>query len=360
MGQILKNVYRNLAASLHFLYRNSRRFDHRLLAHYILKINQLQDIDSIIFHASRCLFSMLDYQLFAFAMYDREYNGGVDLWMDPKLDNMAVVNLIKQDFTPRDVYCNIRYFSHSMGESHLHLDLANIISLPVMDTQTRAMLYILPRRTVLSYHRELLDIIVKTIATALANFISLKKLENAALIDSLTPCYNRRALHGHLEHDTASAARYGSDLSIIMFDIDFFKSVNDTFGHSAGDAVLRAVSKSVLAAIRKSDYLSRYGGEEFVLVMPATKFSKAIETAERLRKILENLKISFADKTLSVTASFGVAVFKKGMDKSALLQRADEMLYEAKRQGRNRVKPDLKVVPAQQPAQLSRDGQVMH
>ena len=360
MNTIIKKLYRNFLTSLQFAYRSARGFDHRLLAHYILKINQLQDLDSIIYHASRCLFQMLDYQLFAFAMYDREYNGGVDIWMDPKIDNQAIMNFIKKDFNSRDLYCNVRYFSNTLGESLAHVDITNITTINVMNTETRAMLYILPRRTVLQYHRELLDIIVKTLATAIGNFITMKKLENAALIDPLTYCYNRRALDGALDRDLASAERYGADLAIIMIDIDYFKNVNDTFGHSAGDAVLRAVSKSVLAAIRKSDYLARYGGEEFILVLPETKFSKTIELAERLRKIVENLKVNFDDKTINVTASFGVTVYKKGMGRQAFVQRADEMLYEAKRQGRNRVKPDLKVYQRQRNSEFLKEKPVMH
>jgi diguanylate cyclase (GGDEF)-like protein len=111
----------------------------------------------------------------------------------------------------------------------------------------------------------------------------------------------------------------------------------------------------VLAAIRKSDYLARYGGEEFVLVLPATKFSKAIELAERLRQIIENLKINLDGRVITVTASFGVTTYKRGTDKDALLQKADEMLYEAKRQGRNRIKPDLKVFHRQPPLAIASD-----
>lgn len=348
MKKFIRSVYSSLFASIRQAYRSARGEDHRLLTHYILKINQLQDVDSIIYHASRCLHQMLDYQFFAFAMYDQEYNGGIDIWIDPKVDNLSLMGFIKKDFDIPNIYCNVHYFSDGQEPAVTHCDLTSMLSLSVMDGQTRAMLYIVPRRTVLSYHHELLSIMMKTIATALINFINLKKLENAALIDPLTRCYNRRALDGSLEHDAATAERYQSNLSIAMFDIDFFKRVNDAYGHRAGDAVLRAVSKSVLAAIRKSDYLARYGGEEFVLVLPATKFSKAIELAERLRMIIENLKINIDGRVITVTASFGVATYKRGTDKDVLLQKADEMLYEAKRLGRNRIKPDLKVYHRQQ------------
>lgn len=352
---IINTIYKKALDALQILYRRARGVDHKILTHYILKINQLQDVDSIIYHASRCLYNMLDYQFFACAMYDKEYNGGIDVWMDPKTDSMAVMNFIKKDFTPHNLYCNVRYFTTPEETAAAHIDLTRMLSLTVMDTQTRAILYIVPRRKVLPYHHELLNIIAKTLAIALSNFINLKKLENAALIDPLTHCYNRRALDGQLDHDVGSAERYGTDLSLVMFDMDYFKKINDTYGHSAGDAVLRAVSKAVLAAIRKSDYLTRFGGEEFVLVLPETKFSKAIELAERLRQIIENMKVNIDTTVLTVTASFGVTTYKKGSDRNLLLQRADDMLYEAKRLGRNRIKPDLKVYQRSSPSALTNE-----
>ncbi len=345
MHKTVSSLYNTALTALKIIFERSRGIDHKLLSHYIVKINQLHDIDSIIYQASRCLYYMLDYEFFAFAMYDREFNGGIDIWIDPRTENITLINHIKQDFMPRNLNCNIRYFESDpgVGEDSSFIDISSMIAQTVIDNRTRARLYLAPRRPMLQHHNELLMIIVKSLATAISNYISFKKLENAALIDPLTHCYNRRALDGHIDHDIASSERYGSDLAVISFDIDHFKTVNDTFGHSAGDAVLRAVSKSVMSAIRKSDYLARVGGEEFMLLLPKTKFSKAIELAERLRKIIENLKIRYGDKNIQVTASFGVGVYKKGMGKDAFLKRADDMLYEAKRKGRNRIKPDLRL-----------------
>ena len=346
MINIFKNLYKNIFNSLQLLYRTARGLDHKILSEYIIKINQKHDIDSIIYQASQCLYDILDYRFFAFAVYDREYNGGVDIWMDPKTDNVAIMNFIQKDFSLQDIYCNVRCFSDTVqgkNQDLSNIDFTDIITYKVMDTQTRALLYLLPRRTMLPYHNELLDIIIKIIATFLSNYINMKKLENAALIDPLTHCYNRRALDGYMDRDMANVERYGSNLAVVMFDIDHFKKVNDTHGHKAGDAVLRAVSKSVLSAIRKGDYLARYGGEEFLLVLPETDFIKALELAERLRMIIENLKINLGNQNIRITASFGVAACKQGMDKNKLIQRADEMLYKAKRYGRNITKPDVRV-----------------
>ncbi len=348
MVTFLRRIYQNTLTALHFFYRIARGIDHKILNHYILKISQAQDINSIIYQVSRCLYYIFDYQFFTFALYDKEYNGSVDVWLDPKTDNLSLIDFIKKDFSPQNLYWNVNYFNHTPYGSCDDPDdiAAKTLSFKVLDNQTCAILYILPRRKMLGYHNNLLNMIVRIVAAALSNFISMKKLENAALIDPLTHSYNRRALDQFINHDIANAERYGAELGVIMFDIDYFKQVNDLHGHKAGDAALRAVSRSVLAAIRKSDYLARYGGEEFVLVLPGTKFSKAIELAERLRQITENLKINFGDSTISVTASFGIAAFKKGINRYTLLQKADEMLYEAKRQGRNRIKPDLRLYHA--------------
>jgi diguanylate cyclase (GGDEF)-like protein len=346
MKNLFKKMYSYTAQALYSLYRVARGIDYRLLHYYIMKMNQEQNIDSIMYQLARCLHQILQYRSFAIAIYDKEYNGGIDIWMDPKSDNIAMVNAIKRDFGLQNTYCNIHHFEGGLAEalgSGPAVPGDPALTYTVLDTQTRALLYVAPSRSLLAYHRELLDIVVRNMAALLTKHISMKKLENAALIDPLTQCYNRRGLNGYIDHDIANAERYGSDLSVVMFDIDHFKAVNDTCGHKAGDAVLRAVARSVLATIRKSDYLSRYGGEEFLLVLPETKFSKAIELAERLRKIIENMKINLGDRVITVTASFGVAACKKGWGKAALFQKADEMLYEAKRQGRNRIKPDLRL-----------------
>ncbi|MCP4714068.1 MAG: GGDEF domain-containing protein [Deltaproteobacteria bacterium] len=340
----IQKLYNTITTAFQLLYRGARGLDHRILSRSIIKISQQQDIDSIIFQAARCLNDILDYRFFAFAVYDQEYNGGVDIWTDHKIDNLPLINRIKNDFAPFDTSWNIRYFPDVKTPRPTET-IANddILKINVLDNGTRAYMYLLPRRMMLPYHSELLDIIVKIIATAVTNFLNMKKLENAALIDPLTHCYNRRAMDGYLERDLANANRYGSDIALIMLDIDHFKTVNDSYGHKAGDVVLRAVSKCVLSAIRKGDYLARYGGEEFVLVLPETKFSKAIELAERLRVIIENLKINIGNQSINVTASFGVTSGKQGADKDKLIGKADEMLYKAKRSGRNRIKPDLRL-----------------
>ncbi|MBI4698424.1 MAG: GGDEF domain-containing protein [Nitrospirae bacterium] len=172
--------------------------------------------------------------------------------------------------------------------------------------------------------------------------MKIKRLETEAAIDPLTKCYNRRAFDNYIEHDIANAERYDGDLSAVIYDLDHFKVINDTYGHPAGDMVLKEIACMVSSSIRKCDYIARYGGEEFALVLPDTKFFNAIDLAEKLRNKIEHHRMFLNDKQIKVTASFGVATLKRGSDKNRFLQEADEMLYRAKSAGRNKVMPNLK------------------
>jgi len=346
MKDAIKRLLSNTRTAFQFLYTLSRGMDNQIINQYILKISQSQDIDSIAYNAYNCFNDMFECKFFAFAIYDKEYNGGVDVWMEPKLNDTAVIEHIKKDFQTESGYCNIRSFENPLNQPNQqksNINTSQIIALTVLDKQTKAMIYILPKRKVLSYHEGLFCMIRKIIAASLISFLNIKKLENAALADPLTRCYNRRALDRALDRDIAKAERYGTDISVVMFDIDYFKKINDTYGHKAGDAVLHSFAKNINATIRKSDYLARYGGEEFVLVLPETKLPKALELAERLRKITENLEVKFDDKIIKITTSGGVVSYKKGQDKDKLIQKADELLYDAKKQGRNRIKPGLRL-----------------
>ena len=346
MKNAIKKLLNNTRTAFQFLYTLSRGIDNQIINQYILKISQSQDIDSIAYNSYNCFSDMFKCEFFAFAIYDKEYNGGVDVWMEPNLNDTAVIEHIKKDFHTKSAYCNIRSFENpvnSSGKKKPSIHTSRIISLNIMDKQSKAMLYILPKRKILSYHEDLFCMTRKIIAASLISFLNIKKLENAALADPLTHCYNRRALNTSLDRDIAKAERHGTDISVIMFDIDYFKKINDTYGHKAGDTVLNSFSKSINATIRKNDYLARYGGEEFVLVLPETKLHKALELAERLRKITENLKVKFDNKIIKITTSAGVVSYKNGQNKDSLIQKADELLYEAKKLGRNIIKPGLRL-----------------
>jgi two-component system, cell cycle response regulator len=168
---------------------------------------------------------------------------------------------------------------------------------------------------------------------------SLRRVYEAAIKDGLTGAFNRKYLEERLVSELAYAQRHGTVVSIVIFDVDFFKKVNDTYGHLAGDAVLRTVSTLLHQGLRTEDVVARYGGEEFVLVMRGIQGAEAIVAADRLRVLVEGTPIQFGEATIRVTASAGVACTAElaVLDRAALLGTADGRLYRAKEAGRNRV-----------------------
>lgn len=165
-----------------------------------------------------------------------------------------------------------------------------------------------------------------------------------ATLDALTGFYNRRQLEERIKQEVSSAKRQKRQLCAVMTDIDFFKRVNDTYGHAVGDLVLKTVSKVFKTQLREYDVAGRYGGEEFALLLPFTNITDAQMVAQRLRKAVENKKIDISkinpdaqEKNISVTISLGVYEYKPGESEKDLLKNADKALYEAKETGRNRV-----------------------
>jgi len=163
-----------------------------------------------------------------------------------------------------------------------------------------------------------------------------KKLLYEATHDHLTKLYNRQKLNVSLSTEIHREHRYQRNLSIIMFDIDHFKDINDTYGHDIGDEVLINLAKLTQNSIRSIDILSRWGGEEFILLLPETSLDNAINIAEKLRIDIENTNLT-NNESIKITASFGVTMLQKEDDKTSFLRRVDDALYEAKDLGRNRV-----------------------
>ncbi|MBV1698229.1 MAG: PleD family two-component system response regulator [Hyphomicrobiales bacterium] len=164
-----------------------------------------------------------------------------------------------------------------------------------------------------------------------------------AITDGLTGLFNRRYMENHLGTLIEQAAARGKPLAVMVLDIDYFKSINDTYGHDAGDDVLRDFARRVKRSIRGIDLACRVGGEEFVVVMPETDMAVAAMVAERLRRRIasEPFSISQGSQSLPVTLSIGIAALRGQDDNAAaLIKRADQALYRAKRDGRNRVVPD--------------------
>ena len=166
-----------------------------------------------------------------------------------------------------------------------------------------------------------------------------EEIYQMTIVDGLTMINNKRFLLEFLEREMARSGRSGSDLSILMFDLDHFKHVNDEYGHLAGDYVLKKVCSEVSRLIRKEECFARYGGEEFVIVLPETNIKKAAFLAEKIRELIERTEFHFESNNIPITLSMGLAsMTDKHKNASDFIKVADDKLYLAKDQGRNCVR----------------------
>ena len=168
-------------------------------------------------------------------------------------------------------------------------------------------------------------------------------LEEMALTDALTGLPNRRALDVWAPRQLSAAARHDFSIWVVMADFDLFKKVNDTYGHDAGDTVLKSFAEILIANTRQSNFCARFGGEEFLVILSHTDKEGTKTAVERIRKQFESTKFAFGNSTVTATASFGIAGFRgtQPPDLNALVARADTALYAAKHKGRNRIEFEL-------------------
>jgi diguanylate cyclase (GGDEF)-like protein len=195
---------------------------------------------------------------------------------------------------------------------------------------------------------ELRDGDLVRVGTVIFKYLSAQNIENKyheeiyrlTTIDGLTHAYNNRYLQETLDRELNRAERYSRPLSLVMFDIDHFKRINDNYGHLAGDFILRELARLVADNIRREDIFARYGGEEFAIVLPEISRDAAAKVSEKIRALVETHRFEFDGVDIAVTISLGVDSFEAGVtpiDRNALVAGADRMLYQAKEQGRNRV-----------------------
>ncbi|GAB7125864.1 diguanylate cyclase [Silvimonas sp. JCM 19000] len=168
---------------------------------------------------------------------------------------------------------------------------------------------------------------------------AMAKLEESSSRDGLTGVYNRRFTEARLIDEIGRVERYHHEpFSVVLLDLDHFKQVNDTYGHLGGDEVLRVVADRVRGVLRDTDVFGRYGGEEFLLMLPQTNREGAMVVAERIRYAIGNETVQFGESEIRITSSLGVAVYQPGLQNlEQVKQQADEALYASKRSGRNRV-----------------------
>lgn len=165
-----------------------------------------------------------------------------------------------------------------------------------------------------------------------------KSLERELMIDPLTGIYNRRAYDRRIYEEIERFQRYQRPFSLLIFDVDHFKRVNDLYGHSVGDLCLKEISQRIKPILRKSDFMARYGGEEFIIIVPETRSSGAKDVAEKLRQTIEATKFIYKSDSLAITVSVGVTeILPSDKSHEDVFTRADRALYDAKQSGRNRV-----------------------
>lgn len=157
-----------------------------------------------------------------------------------------------------------------------------------------------------------------------------------SITDGLTGLANRRYFESCFEKEFLRAKRYNNKLTVVMFDIDYFKGVNDTYGHQCGDYVLKQISKAALQTFRQTDMIFRFGGEEFVVILTETDLEQAKIPLERFRKTIETLNVEYQNQTIAITVSIGACEFNSEMQsKEEFLEKVDGALYSAKNAGRN-------------------------
>lgn len=201
-----------------------------------------------------------------------------------------------------------------------------------------------------NFSEEMLDEIQKNIEEIISNFPVpednkldvIKKINfmysqtrYLSLTDALTGLYNRRHFNAELEREFMRSKRYGGNLCIAIIDIDFFKKINDTYGHICGDYVLKEVAYLMLENFRKTDMVFRYGGEEFVVIMTETSLENSLIPLERLRKTIENNNFTYKGEKIKVTISIGAEI-NHTESPDEFLNNADKALYQAKQSGRNK------------------------
>ena len=192
-----------------------------------------------------------------------------------------------------------------------------------------------------AYETKIFEVIAAHTSTQIQNAMMYQQMEKMATTDGLTGLFNHRHFQEMLSRELERAERYNERVSLILVDIDHFKKVNDIYGHPAGDKILKGVAKILTSSIRGIDAAARYGGEEFAVILVNTDGRGALETAERIRRVMEYSKFNIGSASIKITSSLGIAVFPgdTGVDGGAqrlLISRADNALYLAKKEGRNK------------------------
>jgi diguanylate cyclase (GGDEF)-like protein len=314
-------------------------------------LNMSIDIDTLADSILRGVSSLLPGYYYSLMYHDRNENWLVihspyKIFKDTyhKIQNEVKTNFEKLSNVKIEFADNVRvYISPENADLEEVNDITHLKSIwvPVLiDNGLRGLLGISgPEITNESFCTDILHIVAKRISGVLTNASLHKSTKLLALTDGLTGLLNRRAFYDRLRSEYERYRRYGSHLSLIVADFDNLKQINDNYGHPMGDEMIKRIGDILREASRESDVLARYGGDEFVIVLPQTNTTNALNMAERIRYRIENYAFALEDKVVSSTMSMGVATapYKEINSSEDLLEAADKALYESKRSGKNRV-----------------------
>jgi diguanylate cyclase (GGDEF)-like protein len=349
MKQALNRISNRMAPLFSMIFKMAQRqTDHKKLTRHILALNKKQSTTQIINEVALCLKDIINYRLFAFVIKKEK---GVDIWLDPRMYKKSLEDIILKDFSLKNKK-DLNYLNHTfhLDEKEEKFNMNDLVFHELNEENCYSRIYMLPHKNTYSHHDEVVSLILQGCSEALSRQAEIENLTNAAAIDPLTGCYNRREFENQLKRNISGAIRHKNDLSVFMFDLDHFKKINDTYGHLAGDKVLQEVVSLMQKNMRTGDILARYGGEEFIAILPETGKIKAMELADRLRIKISKKIIVHNDDTIKVTASFGVSELNRCADMTRIIQDADTMLYKAKLNGRNTVMPGLfKIISNKEP-----------
>jgi diguanylate cyclase (GGDEF)-like protein len=256
-----------------------------------------------------------------------------DYSLSGTLVNMAAENKQPQ-YTPNTTDYPIPILPFKTG------DIRSVVAIPLLYESSLLGLFVAygnKKDFLTPFQIDILKVLCNQAATSIANARYHAAIEKMATTDGLTGLFNHRVFQEKLSGELERSARSGKPVSLLLTDIDFFKKINDTYGHPVGDQVLKGVSGIIRETVRTVDIPARYGGEEFAIVLPETDAEGAFQIAERLRKAIGMQPYSAEGKKFQITISIGIAVLPgDARTKEELIEKADQALYHAKHNGRNR------------------------
>jgi len=259
--------------------------------------------------------------------------------LQTSLDLEQILNLFAAELATGASHDGLTFFSPGHGE---YLSIGKRASYSVsyclnLDDRSLGSIFIYRVRPFSPSEIDFVEDLIQGLLYPLRNALLYQEALAAAFRDSLTGIGNRAALDAALDREVKLAHRDANPLSILVLDIDRFRLVNDTYGHLAGDCVLRTLAHCISSCVRSTDVVTRYGGEELAVLVNNTNITNALSLAERIRVAVEALQIRYENHTIKITVSIGVADLQTEDDRHGLFCRADAALYWAKENGRNRV-----------------------